>query len=67
MSQAAVSLIRLYQRVAPATVRGTCRFTPTCSEYTIRSIEKYGVVKGVARGLRRVLRCHAPNGGVDEP
>jgi putative membrane protein insertion efficiency factor len=63
----AVTLIRWYQLMAPARARGTCRFTPTCSEYTIRSIEKYGVVRGCARGLRRVVRCRPPNGGVDEP
>jgi putative membrane protein insertion efficiency factor len=67
VSGAVVALIRFYQRAAPAAVRGTCRFTPTCSEYTIRSIEKYGAFRGVGRGFRRLLRCHAPNGGVDEP
>lgn len=60
-------MIRFYQRVAPTSVRGTCRFTPTCSEYMIGAIEKYGVFRGVGRGFRRLLRCHAPNGGVDEP
>jgi uncharacterized protein len=66
-SARAVSLIRLYQRNAPAVTRGRCRFTPTCSEYTIRSIEEYGVVRGTMRGLRRLSRCRPPHGGVDEP
>jgi putative membrane protein insertion efficiency factor len=62
-----VALIRVYQSVAPAQTRGLCRFTPTCSEYAVLAIEKYGVVRGSIRGLTRVLRCRPPNGGVDEP
>ena len=67
MSDAVISLIRFYQRIAPAAVRGTCRFTPTCSEYAIRSVEKYGVLRGVPRAAGRILRCRSPNGGIDEP
>ncbi|MGH2681964.1 MAG: membrane protein insertion efficiency factor YidD [Actinomycetota bacterium] len=66
-SAGAVALIRLYQRATPARVRAACRFTPTCSEYAIRSIEKYGLLEGAARGLRRIHRCRPPNGGTDEP
>lgn len=39
-----------------------CRFTPTCSEYTIEALEKYGFLKGISMGLKRVGRCH-PWGG----
>jgi putative membrane protein insertion efficiency factor len=35
-----------------------CKFTPTCSEYTYQSIEKYGVIKGSRMGLKRVIRCN---------
>ena len=35
-----------------------CRFTPTCSEYTVAAIEKYGIIKGTGMGARRVLKCH---------
>lgn len=35
-----------------------CRFTPTCSEYTIEALEKFGVVKGMELGLKRFSRCH---------
>jgi putative membrane protein insertion efficiency factor len=63
----AVAVIHLYQRVAPPAIRGRCVFTPTCSDYMIRSIEKYGVIRGAARGFKRLLRCRPPNGGVDEP
>lgn len=36
----------------------TCVFYPTCSDYTIEAITKYGVLKGIFMGIRRVLRCH---------
>ncbi|MFA5532094.1 MAG: membrane protein insertion efficiency factor YidD [Candidatus Shapirobacteria bacterium] len=39
-----------------------CRFVPTCSEYTYEAVEKYGVIKGLFLGFKRVLRCH-PGGG----
>lgn len=39
-----------------------CRFTPTCSEYTIEAIEEYGVIKGIKLGIKRILRCR-PHGG----
>lgn len=39
-----------------------CRFTPTCSEYTIEALRKYGALKGLALGLKRFSRCH-PFGG----
>jgi len=39
-----------------------CRFTPTCSEYTIEAVEKFGVSKGILLGAKRFFRCH-PFGG----
>lgn len=43
-----------------------CRFTPTCSEYTIEALEKYGAGKGMLLGIRRVAKCHPWNkGGLD--
>jgi putative membrane protein insertion efficiency factor len=66
-STKAVAFIRLYQRAAPAQVRGLCRFTPTCSEYAILAIEKYGLAVGSVRAFRRILRCRSPHGGIDEP
>ncbi|MBP3380101.1 MAG: membrane protein insertion efficiency factor YidD [Ruminococcus sp.] len=62
-----ITLIYMYQKFAPGFIRSACRFTPCCSEYTRISIEKYGVFKGVYRGVSRIMRCHPPNGGIDEP
>lgn len=59
--------VRLYQRYAPDHVRLRCVFTPSCSEYMILSIEKYGVIKGIIKGIDRLHRCHLPNGGEDYP
>ena len=42
--------------------RAACRFTPTCSEYTKQSIEKYGIFKGSWLGIKRISRCR-PGGG----
>ncbi len=62
-----ITLIYMYQKFAPGFIRGACRFTPCCSEYTRLSIEKYGVIRGAFRGISRIMRCHPPNGGIDEP
>ena len=59
--------IRLYQKFAPEYVRRRCVFTPTCSEYMILAIEKYGLSDGIKRGRERMDRCHYPNGGEDWP
>ncbi|MEK7330135.1 MAG: membrane protein insertion efficiency factor YidD [Candidatus Eisenbacteria bacterium] len=54
----AVLLIRLYQRLAPPLVRGSCRFAPSCSEYARESLERHGLLRGIALAARRVARCH---------
>ncbi|MBP5794465.1 MAG: membrane protein insertion efficiency factor YidD [Alphaproteobacteria bacterium] len=57
-------MIRMYQSCISPFVGGrcACRFVPSCSEYTKIAIEKYGFIRGVALGLRRILRCR-PGGG----
>lgn len=59
--------IHLYQNKASDKTRLRCVFEPSCSEYMILAIEKYGTVVGIAKGIKRLLRCHPPNGGVDYP
>jgi putative membrane protein insertion efficiency factor len=58
--------IKAYQRYAPSDVRDRCCFTPTCSEYMLLAVEKYGVCRGIAAGTARLIRCRPP-GGVDYP
>jgi putative membrane protein insertion efficiency factor len=66
MKQAAMLAIRLYQLVLSPFLGGQCRFYPSCSTYTREAIARYGLLKGVALGGRRLLRCHPFHpGGVD--
>ena len=58
MKKLLLSLIHLYQRCISPAFPGKCRFRPTCSEYAIEAIQKYGAAKGVYLALRRILRCH---------
>lgn len=62
-----ICFVRIYQRYAPASVRNKCRFEPSCSEYMILSLNKYGLFKGLAKGIRRLTRCNIHNGGFDYP
>jgi putative membrane protein insertion efficiency factor len=45
----------------------TCKFRPSCSEYTAQAIEKYGVLRGIALGTWRILRCNPWSAGGDDP
>ena len=45
---------------------GYCRFWPSCSEYTHQAVYKYGIIKGLRKGIWRILRCHPfARGGYD--
>ena len=60
MKMIIIYLIRGYP-IIPNISHKMCRFTPTCSEYMIESIYKYGVIKGLKLGFKRLKRCR-PNG-----
>ena len=59
--------VKFYQRFAPISVRCMCRFEPSCSEYMILAIEKFGAVKGIRKGINRITRCSKKDGGFDYP
>lgn len=62
-----IYLIRLYQRyLSPLKTIGSCRFYPTCSEYMILALEKYGI-KGLYLGFKRILKCHPFHPGGYDP
>jgi len=44
-----------------------CKFRPTCADYTYKAVEKYGVVRGLWKGLRRIVRCHPWSEGGWDP
>jgi len=64
---AVICAIKIYQRYAPDSVRNNCRFEPSCSEYMILAIKKYGLFKGMKKGIGRLKRCNISNGGYDYP
>ena len=53
-----LSLIRFYRRNISPLRPPCCRFIPTCSQYALQAVEKYGVLRGGWLALRRFLRCH---------
>jgi uncharacterized protein len=74
MKKPVIWLIKLYQRTlspdhGPLSggVQRVCRFNPTCSNYTIQAIEKYGALKGLLKGIWRILRCNPWNKGGNDP
>jgi putative component of membrane protein insertase Oxa1/YidC/SpoIIIJ protein YidD len=68
LRRALIGAIRLYQRYAPEDVRRRCLFKPTCSEYGILAMEKYGVVIGLIKLYDRlVLRCRGNIYRIDDP
>ncbi len=50
--------VRLYQLIISPWLPNACRFHPTCSQYMIEAIQKYGVLKGGWLGIKRISRCH---------
>ena len=60
-------LIHVYMKYISPIFPGTCRFYPTCSHYCYEAIEKYGVIKGTALGIKRILKCHPYNPGGYDP
>lgn len=69
-----VNLITLYQRtLSPdhgplkTVIGGSCRFSPTCSEYTKEAVKRFGVIKGLSMGAKRIGRCHPFNPGGFDP
>jgi len=53
-----IKLIRLYQKYISPKIPNTCKFRPTCSQYAIDAIEKYGVLKGIIKSIIRLSRCN---------
>jgi len=66
MNHLALLAIRGYQRFISPLLPPSCRYTPTCSEYAFEAVQRYGIVRGGAKALWRILRCHPfSQGGYD--
>ena len=59
--------IDVYQRIVSPFLPSACRFYPTCSQYMRDAVERYGAVRGVWMGLRRLARCHPFHEGGFDP
>jgi putative membrane protein insertion efficiency factor len=63
-----IIFIKIYQMVKKLFgFRGVCRFYPTCSDYSIQAIKRYGLIKGVFLAFRRIIKCHPFNPGGYDP
>jgi len=65
-------LLRFYKKIlSPAlhylAPNSGCRFFPTCSEYSYQAIKKYGLLKGLCKSIKRIIRCHPFNEGGYDP
>jgi putative membrane protein insertion efficiency factor len=58
MRHVAIALVRLYRLTLGPMFGGSCRFTPTCSQYAIDSFARHGTARGLVLTVRRLLRCH---------
>lgn len=67
MKQLLLALIRIYQYAISPFLGRRCRFFPSCSEYTAEALQKYGAVKGIRLGAKRLSRCHPWNPGGFDP
>ena len=62
-----VALLRGYKLMISPWLTPSCRYTPTCSEYASEAIQRYGIVRGAGKALRRLLRCHPFHRGGWDP
>ncbi len=67
MKTVTLALIRFYKSAISPLLPSSCRFTPTCSEYTYQAIDKFGVLRGGWLGMRRIARCHPFHAGGYDP
>lgn len=62
-----LGLIWIYQRFISPLTPATCRFHPTCSQYSLEALRKHGLFKGGGLAIKRILRCHPWGGSGHDP
>lgn len=69
MKKLILNLIRFYQKyLSPANFGiHTCRFKPSCSEYTYQAVLEFGIIKGLTKSFYRIVRCNPFNKGGNDP
>ncbi len=67
MRRIVVFIIRLYQTLLSPYMAPSCRYTPTCSQYSIEAVQRFGVLKGLWLSFRRIGSCHPWHQGGYDP
>ena len=67
MRQLVILMLRFYQKFISPLKGQTCRFYPTCSEYSIQALKKYGFFRGSYKSFVRILKCHPFHPGGHDP
>ncbi|MCK4260493.1 MAG: membrane protein insertion efficiency factor YidD [Halanaerobiales bacterium] len=67
MKKLIILVIKFYQKFISPIKPGKCRFYPTCSQYMLQAVEKYGAFKGFVLGMKRILKCHPFHPGGYDP
>jgi putative membrane protein insertion efficiency factor len=67
MRKVVLLIIKIYQKIISPLFSPSCRFYPTCSEYSYGSIEKHGILKGGWYSILRILKCHPYHHGGFDP
>ena len=62
-----ILIIKIYQLLISPLFPSSCRYTPTCSHYTLEALKKYGLFKGGWLGIKRISRCHPWGGSGYDP
>ena len=67
MQRLTISLLQLYKRFVSPMLPSACRFHPTCSEYMMEAVARYGTLRGTGMGIARLARCHPFHSGGHDP
>lgn len=62
-----ILIIKIYQILLSPILPDSCRFTPTCSQYSIDALKKYGLIKGLYLSIKRIIRCNPWGGSGYDP